>query len=176
MNFELADILKAIGPSASIIFAAWIFVGFLQQRYDSAVERYRAIIGQYRTGDISDERRGNIRDQVSIYRRRCELMNSANIIGIISAMMLILTLIAGELDVIFPSVSALKYVSAGSALIGFVLVIAAAALAIVESSITHRQLDGELLDVPDLAQSTGQEFGDITHQERRGRSGLGRLG
>ena len=32
MNFELSDVLKAIGPAASIIFAAWIFTGFLQQR------------------------------------------------------------------------------------------------------------------------------------------------
>jgi hypothetical protein len=38
---ELSDVLKAIGPAASIIFAAWIFMGFLQQRYDAAVSRYR---------------------------------------------------------------------------------------------------------------------------------------
>lgn len=171
MNFDLTNVLKAIGPAASIIFAAWIFVGFLQQRYNSAVDRYRSAIAQYRDGGMSDERRGNIRDQVSTYKRRCELMNWANIIGVVSAILLILTLITGELDIIFPNASPLKYISAGSALAGFALVIVASVLVVIESTITHRQLDSELLDVPDLARTTGQKAGDITHQKRRGLGG-----
>lgn len=168
MSFDLTNILKTIGPAASIIFAAWIFMGFLQQRYDSAIERYRSMVGQYRAGDISDERRGNIRHQVLVYKRRCEHMNYANIIGLTSAVLLILTLITGELDIIFPNAVPLKYISAGSCLAGFVLVIVASIFVIVESSITHRQLDSELLDIPDLARSTGQKSDDITAQKRRG--------
>jgi hypothetical protein len=68
-------------------------------------------------------------------------------------------LMLGELDIILPGVPLLKYVSAGSALLGFGLVIVATLFVIVEGSITHRQLDSELLDVPDLAQSTGQAPG-----------------
>jgi hypothetical protein len=37
---DLNEILKNIGPSAAIIFAAWIFMGFLQQRYDAAIDRF----------------------------------------------------------------------------------------------------------------------------------------
>jgi hypothetical protein len=44
MTFELKDILTAIGPNASIVFAAWIFMGFLQQRYSVALERYGSLI------------------------------------------------------------------------------------------------------------------------------------
>ncbi len=40
MNFDLAKVLTTVGPAASIIFAAWIFVAFLQTRYDAAVDRY----------------------------------------------------------------------------------------------------------------------------------------
>lgn len=59
-------------------------MGFPQQRYDSAIERYRSMIDQYRAGGMSDERRGNIRDQVLVHKRLCELMNYANIIGLTS--------------------------------------------------------------------------------------------
>ena len=44
MDFDLSNVLKAIGPTASIVFAAWIFMGFLQQRYDTAVARYQDMI------------------------------------------------------------------------------------------------------------------------------------
>jgi hypothetical protein len=173
MNFDLTSILKAIGPAASIVFAAWIFMGFLQQRYDAAVERYQSMISQYRSGNLSDDRRGNIREEILVYKRRCELMNWASMVGIVSAILLIATLITGELNIIFPKVAPLKYLSAGSALLGFTLIIVAAIIVMVESSIIHRQLDSELLDVPDLAQATGQEGGDITTQKRRGRGLIG---
>ncbi|HEX2942017.1 MAG TPA: DUF2721 domain-containing protein [Rhodopila sp.] len=161
MNLDIPAILKAIGPAASIIFAAWIFMGFLQQRYDAAVERYRFMIGQYRAGELSTWRRGNIKDEILVYKRRCELMNTASMIGMVSAILLILTLIIGETAIILPKVSILKYLTAGSAMAGFSLVVVAAIIVILESSIVRRQLDSELLDVRDLAESTGQQPGSI---------------
>jgi hypothetical protein len=61
MTFELKDILTAIGPNASIVFAAWIFMGFLQQRYSVALERYRSLIEQCRVGGQAASRQGNLR-------------------------------------------------------------------------------------------------------------------
>ena len=172
MHIDVPAILQAIGPAASIIFAAWIFMGFVQQRYDAAVDRYRETIAQYRRTDVPDARRTNIRDQIILYKRRCELMALATILGLVAAILLILTLIAGELNIIFPATQPLKYVCACSALAGFALVIAAAVIIIVESRITFRQLATELLDVPDLADSTGQQAGAITGRtaSRRGLS------
>jgi hypothetical protein len=31
VSFDLADLRMTIGPSEAVIFAAWIFMGFLQQ-------------------------------------------------------------------------------------------------------------------------------------------------
>lgn len=160
MDFDLSNILKSIGPAASIIFAAWIFMTFLQQRYDSTVDRYREQIEKFRSAEMSDDRRGNIKDQILVYKRRCELMSRANLIGLISAILLILTLVLGELDIIFPGWTVLKDMSAVAIFMGFSLVILATVFVIVEGSITHRQFDSELLDVPDLAQSTGQDYGN----------------
>jgi hypothetical protein len=167
-NFDLTSVLKVIGPAASIIFAAWIFMGFVQQRYDAAVDRYRSIIGQYRSNELSSERRGNIRYQVTVYRRRCILMNSANLIGLISAILLIFCLIMGEMDILVPNVTPIKYLSAGSALLGFTLVIVAAGIIVAEGLVARRQLDSELLDVSDLAEAAHQRPGDITSPDRAG--------
>jgi hypothetical protein len=154
--FQLSDLLKAIGPTASIVFAAWIFMGFLQQRYDAAVDRYRELIAEYRDNAPSDDRRSDIKEQVAIYKHRCELMRYATSVGLVSAIFLIGTLMIGALDVIFPHLSLLAYLGAGSALMGFALVIVAAMIVLVEGASVQDQLDHELLDVKDLAARTGQ--------------------
>jgi hypothetical protein len=161
MTFELSEILKAIGPSASIIFAAWIFMGFLQQRYDAAINRYRQAISDFRTHEHQPERHDNIREQILLYRRRCELMNWACFGGLVAAILLIFTLVTGELDVIVPHSTILTIAGAVSAFIGFALVIACAGFVIADSLHTRSQLDAELLDVPDLAEIIGKRPGRI---------------
>src|SRR3978361_700248 len=161
MNFELSDVLKAIGPAASIIFAAWIFMGFLQQRYDAAVGRYRQAISDFRTGDHPPDRHDNIRDQILVFKRRCELMNYACMAGLVAAILFLLTLIAGELDVIIPNNALLAIIGSISAFGGLMLVIAGSVLVLMEASYAHRQFDAELLDVPDLARKTGQQPGMV---------------
>ena len=161
MTIDLANIFKVIGPAASIIFAAWIFMGFLQVRYDAAVDRYRALVGQFRDGQDRDDRRDNLRASILIYKKRCEIMNIASIIGLMSAIILIVALIVGELAIIFAQITLFRYISAFSALIGLSLVIAASAIVLYESLIIHRQLESELLDIPELARGIGKEAGTI---------------
>lgn len=173
MNLDLANVLKVIGPAASLIFAAWIFVGFLQTRYDAAVERYRDIIEKYRTSDLSGSRKANMVDQIVHYKRRCELMSRATGCGLVSAILLICTLISGGLALTFPDLSLFKFLSAGTALLGMLLVIAGTIIVILEGRIIHRQIHNELLDVPELAESIGQEAGAI-NDPKRDRHGTGR--
>jgi hypothetical protein len=166
MSFDLSDVLKAVGPAASIIFAAWIFMGFLQQRYDTAVSRYREAISDFRTGKHRPDRHDNIREQILIFKRRCELMNRACLAGLISAILFLLTLILGELDAVIPHVALLAIVGSISAFGGLMLVIVGTVLVITEASYAHRQLDAELLDVPDLAK-TGQQPGMVREEQPR---------
>jgi len=147
---QLADVLKAVGPNASIIFAAWIFMGFLQQRYDNAVDRYRQSVADYRAHDHEENRAGNLREQILLLRRRCRLMGRSVLIGLIAAILLITSLIFGALDVIVPHVAAITTGGVVTALAGFVLVIVAAGYVIVEGRIVGRQIDDELRDVDDL--------------------------
>jgi uncharacterized membrane protein YraQ (UPF0718 family) len=153
---ELGDVLKAIGPNAAIVFAAWIFMGFLQQRYDSAVDRYREAVGDYRSNDHPEERAGNLRDQILTYVRRCRLMGWATLVGLLAAILLIGSLILGAIDVIVPHNPLVAGAGIATLVGGFVLVIAAAVIVIAEGRIVHRQLQDELRDVPDLADQAGR--------------------
>jgi hypothetical protein len=158
---QLGDVLKAIGPNASIVFAAWIFMGFLQQRYDSAIDRYRGAVGDYRSGDHDQARTDNLREQVVIYRRRCWLMGHALLTGLAAAMLLIASLILGALDVVSPDVPLIAWVGTAAAIAGFALIIVAALIVWREARLVTTELDNELRDVPELARDTGHQPGGV---------------
>ena len=54
------------------------------------------------------DRHDNIREQVLVYKRRCELMNYACLTGFVSAMFFLPTLVARELDSPFPNIALLS--------------------------------------------------------------------
>src|SRR5689334_17237127 len=105
MHVDLKEVLGAIGPSASIVFAAWIFMSFLQNRYSAAFQLYRELIQQCREGQMSHNREGNVREQVLLFKRRFELMQLATNLGLLAAILLITTLIGGIINVVFPSLN-----------------------------------------------------------------------
>lgn len=162
MTIDLANVFKAIGPAASIIFAAWIFMGFLQVRYDAAFDRYRELVAQFRDSELAEDRRSNLADSILVYKKRCDIMNIASVIGLASAIILILALMAGELALITPTLGGLKAVSVSGAFLGLALVVLASAIVIYESLIIHRQLQSELLDLPALARAIGKKPGKIS--------------
>jgi Protein of unknown function (DUF2721) len=151
MDFKLKDVLEAIGPTASLIFAAWIFLTFLQQRYSAAYERYRSLIQEYRSDHLNEPRRASIKSQILLYKRRCQHMKLATNLGAYAAICLILTLICGALNAMVETLDFLKYVGTASALLGLLLVIAAAILVITENTLIQRAIDSELSDIPGLA-------------------------
>lgn len=156
--FELGDVLKGIGPSASIVFAAWIFMTFLQQRYDGAIDRYRAAVGDYRSNDHDGDRAGNLKGQILTYQHRCRLMSWAKLIGLVAAILLIAALIFGTIDVIVSKVALVVAAGAAAATVGFLLVIVAVIVVIIEERIVYRQLDDELRDIPDLVEATKERL------------------
>jgi len=152
---QLSDVLKAIGPNASIVFAAWIFMGFLQQRYDAVLGRYQGAVGDYRSEGHDAGRADNLKAQVLAYRHRCRLMSRASLVGLVAAILPISSLIFAALDVLVPQSASLTVLGVATAIGGFVLVIVAAIIVIAEGRIVVRQIDDELRDVPNLADGAG---------------------
>ena len=156
---HLSDVLKAIGPNAAIVFAAWIFMGFLQQRYDGALDRYRKAVGDYRSNAHEDDRTTNLKDQVLAYRRRCRLMGLASNVGLVAAILLIGSLIFGAVDVLLPNTVLITVYGTAAALGGFALVIVAAVIVLVEGRLVEQQIDDELRDIRDLSREAGNVQG-----------------
>jgi uncharacterized membrane protein YraQ (UPF0718 family) len=162
MEFELKKFLEAVGPSASLIFASWIFLSFLQTRYSAAYDRYRALVDERRQHLQQGNQQNNpnihknahqqsVHRQIEIYRKRCEHMRLATNTGVIAAILLIITIIAGGLQVLLPHAEVLRFIGAGSALIGLTLLIVAAAFVVLENTLIKHVMDDEASDLPDLA-------------------------
>jgi len=164
-DFDLKDLLEAVGPTASLIFAAWIFLTFLQARYTAAYERFRSLIAELRSHGEQDQRHSSLQNQILIYKQRCEQMRLATNIGVISAILLITALICAALGTMYDTVSAFKYSTACCAVIGLALVIWAAALVLAENYHVQQLLESDLSDVPELVD-----------QVRNGRTVGGRAG
>ncbi len=126
-------------------------MGFLQQRYDNATMRYREAVEDYRSNDHPDEAAGRLKAQIMTYRYRCKVMGWATLVGMAAAVLLILSLIFAAWDVLMPNSAVIVWGGTVMAILGFLLVIAAAVLVIVEGSVANRQVDTELDDLPDLA-------------------------
>jgi hypothetical protein len=170
-GFELKDLLEALGPTASLIFAAWIFLTFLQSRYTSAYERYRALIDEFRQHENRDRRRESLHEQILEYKLRCEQMRRATTVGVIAAIDLIAVLLLGALGVMAPDATILKYLCALCAISGLLLVVWAAAIVIVENSRLQLIIDSDLSDVPELREGA-QDRTRVGAQKSRTPSGM----
>lgn len=155
----ISDVLKAIGPNAAIIFAASIFMGFLQQRYDGALGQYRAAVKEFRSDDHDKARNENLKDQVLSYQHRCKLMSIATAFGLVALVLLISSLLFSTLDVFVPKSSVVSACGTAAVVGGFILVIAAAVIVLVEGRVVSRLIDNELRDVPELAEGSGGSVG-----------------
>jgi hypothetical protein len=92
---------------------------------------------------------------VLLYKRRCEQMRLATNLGVAAAAFLTTTLLAAALFIAFHKTpEALKYVSLGSSLVGLLLLIAAAAVALVENTLLQRAIDSEISDIRELSADT----------------------
>src|SRR4051812_36811349 len=165
MDFSMKDLLQAIGPSASLIFASWIFLSFLQTRYTAAYDRYRALIQERRErlrdgGDQApedgDRHQRSVKDQIALYRRRCEQMRYATNVGVFAAILLIVTILCGGLQVVMPQLGALRYVGAAGALLGLGLLVVAAVFVIAENVLIQHAMNDEAADLPESRESQGR--------------------
>jgi hypothetical protein len=152
-SFDLKDVLQAVGPTASLIFAAWIFLSYLQQRYSSSYDRYRALIHEFRHHTEKDQRHVSLLEQILEYKRRCQQMRLATHVGLIAAIFLISSIIFAALNMIDDEIVAFKFLSAGLAILGLLLVIWAAVLVMLENMRLQLIIDSDISDVPELAEA-----------------------
>jgi len=145
MDFELKDVMEAVGPSAALAFAAWLFLQLLQQRYTSAYTRYRELVDNFRTG-VEGKRRDVIKSEILIYRKRVLYMLYATNTGMVAAILLLLALISSGLNAVFKW-DWLKYIGATGIVAGLALVALCCFVVIVENTLIKHPIEAELHDL-----------------------------
>jgi hypothetical protein len=151
MQFDLQRVLNTAGPTASLIFASWILLSVLQERYSSAHDHFRELATELRTNPLVGSLHANGEEQLRLYKRRCHLLHAAITTALIAAIFLITTIITGTVYLVLPQLAVLKYVSVGCSVIGLLLVIGAAVVVLAENTLVRRVLDREVSDIPALA-------------------------
>ncbi|MBW8855909.1 MAG: DUF2721 domain-containing protein, partial [Bradyrhizobium sp.] len=150
MQVTLKDFLEVVAPSASLIFASWIFLSFLQTRYTSACSLYRSLIEIHRQNHSQDdEHQRNVSSQIALYKRRCQQMRAATNLGVIAALLLIIAIICAVLEIV-TDVAVFRPIGVTSTLLGFFLLVVAAAFVIMENSQIQYTLSSELEELPEL--------------------------
>jgi hypothetical protein len=150
MDFAFKDVMQAVGPNASLVFASWIFMSFLQTRYSNAYQLYRKMIDDLRENKADGKRRQTIHDEIVLYRQRLNRMRLATNLGLYAAILLLSTLILSGLDVVFGSPDFLKYVGLACVVVGLGLIIWSASLVIVENKMLKMALDRDGDDLDEL--------------------------
>ncbi len=146
-DFDIKAVLDAVGPTASLLFAAWIFLQYLNQRYIESVKRLRELIQERRDQPADAQGSGPLTDQVAMYRRRCFLMSRATDVGLAGAICLIATLISGAFVTVFDGPALLAAAACCAAMIGLSLVLVATVIVIVENRLMANALRSELSDL-----------------------------
>lgn len=156
MDFQLKDVMGAIGPNASIIFASWIFMGFLETRYSNAYNRYRSLIDSYRDG-LDGARKDIIRGEIKMYRKRVDVMRQATNLGMYAAIMLISSIIVAALEPIVGHLPFLKYAGTVLSIGGLALLIWSAGKVVHENTLIRQAIGAEVKDIAELADDSGEE-------------------
>jgi hypothetical protein len=149
VDFELKEVMDAVGPSAALAFAAWLFLQLLQQRYSAAYSRYRELVDLFRN-NTQGKRREVIKEEIEIYQKRVVYMMYATNIGMTAAILLLLSLFISGLNAMI-KVDWLKYIGAPSILLGLLLVIPAAILVIRENQLIKKPIEAELADLEEFS-------------------------
>jgi hypothetical protein len=148
MTFDLRDILNTAGPTASLVFASWIFLSLINQRLASAMDRYRALVAEMRADPTPSPRMQEVERQIALYRARCDLMRRSISVSIVAAECLLVTLLTSMISLVDHALAWIGYISLGSTFAGILLLMESARLMLRENRHIKDVLHSEMVDIP----------------------------
>lgn len=128
VNSKVKKVFEAVGPSAALVFAAWQSLQLLERRHDAARARYRNLVAAF--GQPVEEKDG-------MARGRASSLLCATRIGMTAAFVLLLSLMISTLDAVSKA-DWLKLFGAPISMLRLLLVIPAAILLIMESTLARK--------------------------------------
>lgn len=82
MELNIKEVLNTAGPTMRLVFASWIFLQHVNQRYSASHGRSRALISELRNHANQDVRHLSIQQQALKYKRRRQCLRTATNISL----------------------------------------------------------------------------------------------
>jgi len=158
-DYKLSDLLGVAGASVGIIIAAGILLQCLSTRYIAALDRYRALTGEYRENHASDTRRGGLRDQIVNYRWQIIYLNAAAVGISLALLCFLLAVGSASLSVIYPRALVFRSLGATGLFFGLLCITAGIALHIRQTLMERGVFGEEVTDFADLPNNVQQQSG-----------------
>ncbi|HEX8834760.1 MAG TPA: DUF2721 domain-containing protein [Abditibacteriaceae bacterium] len=152
MEINLKDVLESAGGTASLVIACTIFLHQLITVYTANFERYRALAREHREMNGEHARRDSLRDQITLYYRRCQAIRRSMCIVAGAEVAFIITIIASGLSAAMPETKWIGLVGGGSLVIGLLVLGVAAVLEIHQNYLSKYAIESEIADFPELPQ------------------------
>jgi len=150
MSFDLKEVLNTAGPTATLVFASWLFLQLVTMRFEGVTQRYEKLVEELRAGHCDRRRKDSLLALINLHRKRCEHMQRAMNLGLVAAMLLVASLLLAALYLTMGT-AVLKLATLVASLTGLTLIIAGSALVILESNLGMKTLVRQFDDVPELA-------------------------
>lgn len=128
VDCKVKQVFEAVGPSAALVFAAWQFLHLLERRHAAVRAHYRGLVDAF--GKLLEKNDG-------LSRGGATPMRCATRIGMTAAFLLLLSLMISTLDAVARA-DWLKLFGAPAGMLRLLLVIPAAILLIMESTVGRK--------------------------------------
>jgi hypothetical protein len=141
VEVDLKDVLNAAGPTATLLFASWIFLGYLNSRLSDSQKRF----------NDHDARHKSIYDQIKQNRKRCDLLFLATNDALRGAYFMFATIATGIISIATQQPPWLCIFNLCCALSGLVFLVLSVGKALAENKLLHQSITSEVADVPEFA-------------------------
>jgi hypothetical protein len=149
-DYTLPALLGIAGATIALVIAGAILLQGFHNKYVQLFGHYRGLTGEYRGHEVSDPRRGSLKEQITNYRRRISYINTASVIMGLALLLFLFTIGVASLSVIYPDVRALRVLGTASLFVGLVFIVFAVCLDLTETVLSRRVIGDEVSDFNDL--------------------------
>jgi hypothetical protein len=147
MEFQLKDLAGTAGSTVGLIIATSIFLQVITTKFASTFDRYRALTGEFRNSDPSDERKKSLEDQIRLYFRRCMNLQQASLLLILAEFCFLAAVLLVCSSIVFPQFNWIKFAGAATLLAGLALITFSAGLELQENQLSGKAIESEMNDM-----------------------------
>ena len=149
-DYQLADLLSIAGATIGIIIAGGVLLQCMSTKYIGVFDRYRALTTEFRGANLSDQRRGSLKQQIMCYSKQITFLNYASLAVVLAVLCFLVVVATASLSVMFPRTMAFRFIGTAGLFAGLLCNAVGAGLFLFETLLQRATITKELSDFKDL--------------------------